>query len=76
MTNFDASALAEVEVSLMVTRCTCAVGEMNHPEEPCPNGRLEDLGVISYYNKSRLKRWSWAIRHKLGFARRHTLGNN
>lgn len=76
MTNFTAEALTEAELSLVVIRCTCAPGQMNHPGEVCPNGREEDLGVVSYYNQKRLKRWSWAIRHKLGFAREHTLGNN
>lgn len=76
MTTYAAESIAEAEVSLVVNRCTCDPEKMDHPGEPCPNGRLEDLGVVAYYSQSRLKRWSWAIRHKLGFARNHTLGQS
>lgn len=65
MTTFAAEAITEAEVSLVIIRCTCAPGEMNHAGEPCPNGREEDLGVVSYYNKKRSKRILHAVRNKL-----------
>lgn len=54
----------EASIAATVIRCTCAANEQSHTGAPCPRGRSEPLGVISYYHKNPLKRWLWAARHK------------
>jgi hypothetical protein len=29
------------------------------------NGDVEDLGVVAYWHRRRLKRWAWALRQRL-----------
>jgi hypothetical protein len=31
----------------------------------CPNGRMEDLGMIQFYHRNPLRRWAWAGRRWL-----------
>lgn len=62
-TTYAAESVAEAEVSLVVIRCACG-DPMSHVPAVCPQGIEEDLGVVAYYNKSRVKRILWAVRQK------------
>ena len=57
--NTAQSKAQEASLSAVVIRCGCS-DPQSHYQKVCPDGIREDLGVISYWNRSPLKRfWYW-----------------
>ena len=65
------SSIASSSVEGIVVRCTCTDAQKRAPgwhgaeNEPCPQGRAVDLGVIAYWHKNPLRRWAWRINQLL-----------
>jgi hypothetical protein len=51
------AGVKQASIEATIIRCTCAPEAMTHEGLPCPNGRLEELGAVSYYHRNPLKRW-------------------
>ena len=54
----------QATVEAVVVRCTCG-DPASHVGQLCPFGRREDLGVVAYYHRSRLRRWAWRLRRRM-----------
>ncbi len=52
----------EASIEATIIRCTCDVElPCPHAGQPCPKGRVEEKGVISYYNRNPLRRLMWRL---------------
>lgn len=61
-----ASTPTALTISAKVIRCGCGNPDSHNGKQglatPCPKPKsVEDLGVISFYHTSWVKRWAWSI---------------
>jgi hypothetical protein len=55
------SKAREASIAAVVIRCGCKHPE-KHPSTPCPKPRrTDDLGVVSYFHRSALRRAWWSL---------------
>ena len=61
MTDMTAQQPISTSVSAVVVRCTCG-NPASHAGAVCPQGKTQDMGVISYWHRNPLRRLAWRVK--------------
>jgi hypothetical protein len=63
----------QFSIEAEVIRCRCG-HPSDHPDSPCPVGKVEDHGTVSYYHRNPLVRLKFWLMRKINPSARYWSG--